>query len=262
MSTRFLRLLAALGLVGSSFVVACGDASIELPAAPDEQTPAVPEDAATTPSTEDAGTRPQPATKDAATPIADDGATQATKDATPDALGPRCTTTFGKAVWPEHGRLDGTVRAVIVPGDPICPSDNDHVIVQIDSAGATYPVWINVESNLPTTIDKRVRVATPSMALPAPAWSDGWHGNLALDYTSLGLHAETSFTPTVKTALGTLIVAKVPVGARVSAYAYGFNTMDGAHKVHRNLGGDDGAIVVGGAGSPTWLAFHFAGQTF
>jgi hypothetical protein len=238
-------------------VAACEDATLEPYRAPGA--PGV-EDAEDASPSEAADAGAQPARRDAAPSVEDSGTP--IKDAAPDTAVARCTTTFGTALWASHGRLDGTVRAVILPGDTTCPSDNDHVIVQIDSAGATYPVWINVESNLPTTVDKVVRVATPSLALPAPAWTNGWHGGLSLDYPSLGLHSSTSFTPMPIASLGALIVAKVPIGARVSAYAYGFNTMDGAHKVHRNLGGDDGALVVLGSGTPTWLAFHFAGQTF
>jgi hypothetical protein len=248
-------------LVGLMFVAACEDATLETPRAPGEPDVGDVEDAGA--ANDDAGARPVKAdagTDDAGS-SSDDAATTI-KDAAPDVATTRCTTTFGTAVAPNHGRLDGTVRAVILPGDTTCPSDNDHVIVQIDATGGTYAVWINVESNLPTTVDKVVRVASPSLALPAPAWTNGWHGGLSLDYPSLGLHSSTSFTPMAIGSLGALIVSKVPVGARVSAYAYGFNTMDGAHKVHRNLGGDDGALVVLGTGTPTWLAFHFAGQSF
>ena len=249
-------------VLGLMCVAACEDATLESPRPGDPDVENV-EDAG--PSNEDAGAHPVKSDAgpgdDAGGPSSDAG-TQLIKDAAPDVVTPRCTTTFGAAVAPSHGRLDGTVRAVILPGDATCPSDNDHVIVQIDSATGAYPVWINVESNLPTTVDKVVRVATPTLALPFPAWSSGWHGGLSLDYPSLGLHSTISFMPMSIGSLGALIVSKVPVGARVSAYAYGFNTMDGAHKVHRNLGGDDGALVVLGATTPTWLAFHFAGQSF
>ncbi len=259
------------------FVAACEDATVEVARAPGEPGVEDVEDAGT-PSTADAGSHPgKPdaapgddagaSSADAGGSSPDAGASSADagqpiKDAAPDVAASLCTRTFGTGVAPSHGRLDGTVRAVILPGDTTCPSDNDHVIVQIDSGGATYPLWINVESNLPTTVDKLVRVATPSLALPFPAWSSGWHGGLSLDYPSVGLHSTAAFTPMAISALGPFIASKVPIGARVSAYAYGFNTMDGAHKVHRNIGGDDGALVVLGTGAPTWLAFHFAGQSF
>jgi hypothetical protein len=251
-------------LLGLMFVAACEDATLESPRTPGEPDVEDVDDAAPS-RTEDAGTHPvkgDAGRGDDARPSSSDAGTPPIKDAAPDVAAIRCTTTFGTAVSPSHGRLDGTVRAVILPGDTMCPSDNDHVIVQIDSSGGAYPVWINVESNLPTTVDKVVRVATPTLTLPFPAWSNGWHGGLSLDYPSLGLHSTASFTPMAIGSLGALIVSKVPVGARVSAYAYGFNTLDGAHKVHRNLGGDDGALVVLGTGTPTWLAFHFAGQSF
>lgn len=195
-------------------------------------------------------------------------------DAAPDTRTPPaghdCTTTFGHALTPDHGRLDGTVRAVVLAGDADCKSDNDHAIVQIDVVeGAqvvTYPIWVNIESNL-VQADPYVRVAQKTAPLVGPAWVSGWHPSVALDYaTTLGVHSGGAFAVKTRSELGTLLDAALPKGAKVSAFMYGFQTADGGHKTHRNATGfataDDGALVVLGQGTPRWLLFHFSQQLF
>lgn len=187
-------------------------------------------------------------------------------DATPPPPPPACTSTFGDALTAQHGRIDGVVRAVVVPGTPKCRSDNDHVIVQVDvlEAGATvtYPVWVNVYSTIAVD-DPAVRVAQTSAPLVGPAWASGWHEGVSLDYaSSLGMHSDSGFSAKTKQELGALVAAALPAGTKVSAFMFGFDTHDGGHKVHRNGGGDDGALVAIGGGTPKWLLFHFSQQTF
>lgn len=185
----------------------------------------------------------------------------ATPPATPPPPAAACTSSLGTGVTSVFGRLDGTVRAVIVPGDKSCKSDNDHVIVQLDASGSTYAVWVNVQSTLAS--DPVVSTATTSAGLEGPAWSAGWHASAAaIDYPSLfGLHSG-AFTPLAKDALAAKIAKDVPVGAKVSAFVSGFATGDGGHKVHRNGAGEDGALVVIASGTPTWLLFRFSDQAF
>lgn len=193
-------------------------------------------------------------------------AIDAAVDAAPPPVPPNCTSTFGSALTAQHGRIDGVVRAVVVPGTPKCRSDNDHVIVQVDvveaAATVTYPVWVNVYSTIAVD-DPAVRVAQTTAPLVGPAWASGWHEGVSLDYpSSLGIHSDTGFSAKTKEELGALLTATLPAGTKVSAFMFGFDTHDGGHKVHRNGGGDDGAVVVVGAGTPKWLLFHFSQQTF
>lgn len=176
---------------------------------------------------------------------------------------PTCTTTFGHAITPQNGRLDGVVRAVILPGDKQCKSDNDHVIVQIDADGTTYPAWVNVESNV-ATVDPQIRFAELRAPLAFDAWSEGWHPLPGqLDYpTTLGVHT-SAFTAMPKAAIAAHIAELVTEGSQVSVFFEGFATFDGGHKVHRNGYGKDGAfVVIEKTGQPRWLLFHFAQQSF
>lgn len=235
-----LALLAAL-------LVACTDQTVDRPLRAPAEAEATEEASGDEESPADAGR-------------AVDAGASTDADAGPEA--PRCTTRFGKAITEEFGRLDGTVRAVVAPGDFTCPGDDDHVIVQVDAAGATYAIWINVQSNLASDPDVRFRQQTAD-DLPGPSWSPGWHPSPGgLDYAlDLGAHA-ASLSPMTKAQLSAAIVQRVRPGARVSVFADGFATADGAHKVHRNGGGEDGALVVDPTGARTFLLFAFAGQSF
>lgn len=203
---------------------------------------------------------------DAAPTTAADASTEAAVDAaSPDAAPIRaaCTQTFGHSMSPSFGRLDGTVRAVIVPTDRRCRGDDNHVVVQIDAAnGDTYPMAINILSDL-SQADPTVSFANATKTLVGPAWAVGWHqASLRVDYpTTLGVHA-VDFASKTKDELAALVASQVPVGAKVSAYVYGFVDGTGGHKLHRNGGGDDGALVVMGNGTPSWLLFRFSEQSF
>lgn len=234
----------------SSFVLllasasACQDQTIATPAPATAATPGD-EDAAAPPVT----TKPDASTPDSGTVIP------------PAAL---CTNTFGNGLTAGHGRLDGTIRAVVVPSDKKCQSDDDHVMLQVDVVvgedTVTYPIAVNILSDQQTG-DPDVRFGRSNHALVGPAWSPGWHTDADLDYaTSLGVH-DPSFAATPPVPLSTTLASELKVGARVSVYGYGYAGGDGEHKIHRNGVSDDGAIVLVGA-TPSWLLFHFSQQTF
>jgi hypothetical protein len=230
-------------------LTACADQTVERtarPAAPAQEEEPAPEEEAPVATPPASTTTPPASTPTPAPPAA-----------------ASCTSTFGHAITAQSGRLDGVVRAVILPGDAQCKSDNDHVIVQIDADGATYPAWINIESNV-ATVDPQIRFAELRAPLAFDTWSAGWHPATGqLDYpTTLGVHT-SAFTAMSKETIATRIAALVTEGAKVSVFFEGFATSDGGHKVHRNGYGKDGALVViEKTGQPRWLLFHFAQQSF
>lgn len=172
-----------------------------------------------------------------------------------------CVDAFGESLPSGYGRLDGTVIAVLAPGEQ-CPLPNsDHVIVELLASGEVYRVVVNV---LSTSADPDVRFGTLDHALPAPAWSDGFHTGVTLDYVAdLGLHAGVApFAAKPMAELGPLVVSKIDVGAKIAAYAQG-TTGTSIHNVHRYGGGKDGALVLDPTGpNPHWLVFHFQNQSF
>ncbi len=201
---------------------------------------------------EDAGAT----TGDASTDARDASATDAGK-------ADRCTGTFASDLTAPYGRLDGHVRAILTPADQQCPRPNrTHVILEVEVGGTkVYRMVVNVVSDR-EPLD--VYFATTTHALPAPGFSEGWHPDAKLDYAAdLGLHAKQApFASTPQEALVRRVVDAIALDARVAVYA-GTSGGDSAHLVHRNSGGDDGAIVLDADGpKPTFLLFHFDNQAF
>jgi hypothetical protein len=241
---RSIRILA-LASLGTAVVIACGGSSSSPTAAPDV-------DAA--------------ATEDAA-PAMQADASEAAKDAPVDAFKPTgmCAATFGSALTVGFGRIDGTVYAVQKPSDTSCVLPNsDHVIVQVLMNSAVYRLVVNVQSDRPGE-DPEIRIAVHPHALPAPAFSEGWHLDAGLDYvTTLGAHSDSSFTPLTLANATAKIVSDVKVGDLVSVYGtVGAGRTESAHLIHRNATNQDGAIVIGPASSaPQFMLFHFDNQVF
>jgi hypothetical protein len=191
-----------------------------------------------------------------------DGApADASLDAGKDAM---CASTFGSALTDDFGRVDGTVVAVVAPGTERCAMPNrDHVIVQVDFGGAVYRMVVNV---LSSGADPDIRVRAVNAPLPAPAFAAGWHPGLALDYPrDLGVHSGAGWDALDLTEATAWAAAPIDVGAPIAVYATssGGTFAHSAHLIHRNGGGEDGAIVIDPTGaSPRWLLFSFADQTF
>lgn len=175
-----------------------------------------------------------------------------------------CASKFGDDLSGRFGRIDGIVYSVQKPSDRHCKkADDDHLIVQVLMNGEVYRMVTNIHGRGP---DPDVRYATLRHALPAPAFSEGWHDDkLSLDYVrNLGVH-DDDFTPYKMNDLVAQIAKELRVGAEVSVYASGWGGRhEGAHLIHRNKQKNtDGAIVVSPRGqSPKFLLFHFADQSF
>ncbi|MCB1281018.1 MAG: hypothetical protein KDB18_05800, partial [Salinibacterium sp.] len=162
------------------------------------------------------------------------------------------------------GRIYGTLVAIVRPVDQQCAQPNrGHVILQVKMSGAVYRLLVNVESTV-GGVDPRVLIASVSKPLPSPAWSEGWHSGVKLDYvTDFALHAG-DFTAMEKADLVTRVVAEMHIGAPISVYGTsGAGRPESAHLIHRNGNDDDGAVVVGpDTATPRILLFHFAEQSF
>ncbi len=172
----------------------------------------------------------------------------------------RCASTFGNDLTAPYGRLDGTVLAVVAPSDRQCPTfNNDHIVLEVKAKGNVYRMVVNV---LSTQGPPDVYYTTTPHALPAPAFAEGWHTGVTLDYvTDLSMHV-ANFTPVAFEALVKKVVDAIPLDGKVSVYS---STSGGSssHLVHRNGNGNDGAIVLDADGaSPTFMLFHFDEQQF
>ncbi len=206
-----------------------------------------------------------PPEADAAVAPEDGGAEAATSADASDAAtnkAARCASTFGTALTRGFGRVDGTVVAVVQPKDTQCALPNDdHVIVQVKMQGAVYRMVVNVQSDRAGQ-DPRVSYLEKAVTLPAPAWGEGWHTGLTLDYVKDFGAKATEFAPVEMAALSAKIADAIPLDAKISVYS---DTSGGAstHLVHRNDGTKDGAIVLDPDGpSPRAMLFRFSNQDF
>ncbi|HTJ41387.1 MAG TPA: hypothetical protein VL463_04800 [Kofleriaceae bacterium] len=189
-------------------------------------------------------------------------ATDAAPDAGKDAA---CASTFGDVLTNAFGRVDGTVVAIVPPGDARCAQINgDHAVVQVQLGGAVYRMVVDV---LGTGTDPAIRVRGAGAPLPAPAFAEGWHPGVTLDYaTDLGVHSTDADWQTMSLDDATARISDaIALGAPIAVYATssGGTKADSAHLIHREGGGHDGAIVLApDTAHPTWLLFRFATQSF
>jgi hypothetical protein len=168
---------------------------------------------------------------------------------------------LGTSLTSAFGRLDGTVLAVVKPTDTGCylPND-DHVVLQVLWNGKAYRMVINV---LSTFGDPDVFYLVHPGEPEGLVWEEGWHPGITFDYViDLGIHAGV-FTPFPMLELSDQIADQITLGQKVSVFAESDGYPSSAHKIHRNGGGHDGAIVLdpGTVGSRV-LLFHFANQSF
>ena len=183
---------------------------------------------------------------------ADDGTPSYTSQCTPlsQQNGTSINTTFG--------RLDGTL-AYVVPqgGSSSCNGDFSHVHLQIKANGSIYDVAVDIGK---TAGD--VLFYEADMAIPASAWSEGWHGTDFVSYPQIGLHAG-QFAPEDPATLGKKIEAELATVNHIAVFGKGYPTGNGCHDIHYENGSTDGAIVIDPLSAKAHvLFFHFSTQSF
>lgn len=179
---------------------------------------------------------------DAAAPVFDDG--------TPTRLA--CVGTLGGGLSPTHGRLDGTLVSVVPVKAGGCPSDPDHLHLQIRMSGAVYDIAVNLDG-LEGEIDA---------PLPGIPYAEGWHP-MTMDYpTDLGLHS-TALSVSGRAAVRARVESQLTNANHISVFGTGYPKSDGAHLIHRSAGGRDGALVINPlAAKAHVLAFRFVNDAF
>lgn len=175
-----------------------------------------------------------------------------------------CASVFGASLTNAFGRVDGTVVAVVPPGDPGCALPNsDHVVVQVAFDGGVHRMVVNVKSDFG---DPHISMRTLRAPLPSPAFAEGWHPGLSLDYVNtLGVHSDGGWDSLSLDEASQRVMDRIDLGTPISVYATssGGAYAGSAHKVHRNGSNNDGAIVIDPtSATPTWLLFRFANQSF
>ena len=179
--------------------------------------------------------------------------------ANPNDKSANCASTFGTALTAAFGRLDGTILAVVPPGNNTCAMPNGtHVVLQVTTNGAAYRMVINV---LSTSSDPHVWLDDLDAPLAGAPWAEGWHAGEQLDYvTTLGV-TKAQFTEANQLDAVRRLDEALVIGAHVSVYATSSGGAS-AHLVHRNLANQDGAVVIDPETAPRYLLSAFPQQVF
>jgi hypothetical protein len=167
-----------------------------------------------------------------------------------------CTSHFGQALTEAHGRLDGYLVSIVMPGTMhACNDDSSHLHLQVQMEGSIYDVAVDTGAT-----GDEIFYDTKDLALPDGAWSEGWHTDDALSYASLGVTSSdlTELTPTDAPTIVAGVLANVN---HISVFGTGYGPT-GMHLIHYESG-TDGALVVGPlSATPQMLLFRFASDHF
>ena len=175
---------------------------------------------------------------------------------------PSCTllsAETGTAINTMHGRLDGYLAFVVpIGGSGKCNGDDSHLHLQVRMNANIYDVAVDTGQ-----FDGDVNLYEADMPIPDGAWSEGWHGDDALTYTSLGIHSG-QFTPEEPSALGEKLLTELAGVNHVSVFGTGYSSGNGCHDVHYHDGdGQDGALVIEPLSpTPHVLFFRFSTDSF
>ncbi len=181
---------------------------------------------------------------------ADDGGVPTFSDGTPTRT--MCSNTLGMGLSPDHGRLDGTLVSIVPETGAHCPSDPDHLHLQIRMNGANYDIAVNLDG-FEGEIDA---------PLPGAPFAEGWHV-MNLDYpTDLGLHSN-ALTVTTPANIRARVLSQLTNANHISVFGTGYPGSDGAHLIHRKQPSHDGALVINPlAAKAHFIAFRFSTDTF
>ena len=174
-----------------------------------------------------------------------------------------CTSNFGSALPSSgtYGRLDGYLVAIVAPGSTNgCNDDDSHVHLQIKMNGGIYDIAIDATDGQTHTDD--VHTGTIDIAMPSgPAWSEGFHTGVTIDYPTLGVHA-SALALNTKAQIVSTITADLATVNHISIFTTSYGGT-GAHLVHRNGGGQDGLVLTEPLSTPSHLRlFSFSDQSF
>jgi hypothetical protein len=162
----------------------------------------------------------------------------------------QCTNNFGSALSTTHGRLDGTLVALVTPSTHSCNSDSSHLHLQMLVNGSVYDVAVNLDTYW---LEEDMPIGNLGTV---GAFSEGWHANAILNYAGapLNLHQSMFTVPPSQNALMSLLEDALANANHLAIFATGYGPT-GIHDVHYRGGGEDGAIVVDPLASTSHVFF-------
>lgn len=157
----------------------------------------------------------------------------------------------------EMGALEGMLVAIVPPGNKTCPSDPDHLHLQIAVGTKRYDVAITVDSDFSPPVAIYVQKRPVSVLPP-----DGWSSAL-FDYEKDLAVPSADFQALTRDAMLARLQSELASAARVRIYGKSYLDRTGLHNVHRNSRGADGVILIHHIdGGDRAIALRFANDVF
>lgn len=162
----------------------------------------------------------------------------------------------------QNGAIEGELVSLVPPGGGGCPSDSDHLHLQIDVSGKRYDVAIDVNS---TKGGNPIALLTKDVA-PGAALPLGWNAVGYNFVTSLGAHSGDFKPSSSPSALIASLTAELAPVSRVTIHGKSYTDGSGIHDIHKTGCCDkDGVILahgIGAGGTDHAIALRFSTDSF
>lgn len=158
-----------------------------------------------------------------------------------------------------YGALEGEVVSLVPPGTKSCPSDSDHLHVQILVGDKRYDVALTIDSTTSPPLAIHVQPIAPT--LPELGWSTAD----TFDYEKALAVPSADFQALARDALLGRLQTELSKASRVRIFGVSYTDGTGTHNVHRNGKDRDGVILMHRAeadGRDRAIALRFANQVF
>lgn len=158
-----------------------------------------------------------------------------------------------------YGALEAELVSIVPPGTKNCPSDSDHLHLQVLVGSKRYDVALTIDSA--TSAPLAIHVQTMGPTLPTP----GWATDTTFDYAKMLSVPSADFKPLARDALLARLQSELSTAARLRIFGISYTDGTGTHNVHRNGRDRDGVMLVHrveAGGGDRAIALRFSDQVF
>jgi hypothetical protein len=167
-------------------------------------------------------------------------------------------TMLARDLPPEQmGALEGELVSIITPTNKACPTDPDHLHLQIAVGDKRYDVAITIDSDFgaPVAIYSHKR---PVGAVPPDGWAAA-----TFDYNKDIGTPSADYQALAPDAMLARLQTELESAARVRIFGRSYLDGSGVHNVHRNGTDRDGVILIHHIdGGDRAIALRFASDVF
>jgi hypothetical protein len=146
----------------------------------------------------------------------------------------------------QYGALEGELVSIVPPNVKGCPSDPDHLHLQLAVGAKRYDIAVTVDSDFGAPVAIHAGFAAATFDYPRDI------GTPSADYQALA-----------RDAMLARLQGELTTAARVRVYGETYSDGSGLHKVHRNGRDRDGVILVRHVdGGDKLIALRFSNDVF